>query len=114
VRSETRKAGVSYAVTNDGLELPVVDVTHPAFAAELSPEKQQALARAILEEQRRFARLPKLVRSAPHAVFHARLAQSPGFAPRGGHVLGRDDDVPVKLGPQNLGSYAVAGRSAAF
>ena len=26
-----KKAGVSYAFTDDGIELPVIDVTHPAF-----------------------------------------------------------------------------------
>ena len=58
-----KKPGVSYAGTNDGLELPVVDITHPAFALTLSDEKQQALVAHFLEEQRRFARLPGLVRT---------------------------------------------------
>ena len=28
--------GVYYADTNDGIELPIVDITHPAFAVSIS------------------------------------------------------------------------------
>jgi hypothetical protein len=30
-----KKAGVCYAFTDDGGELPVIDVTHPVFAIKL-------------------------------------------------------------------------------
>ncbi|HYQ18734.1 MAG TPA: hypothetical protein VEQ58_23325, partial [Polyangiaceae bacterium] len=50
-----KRPGVSYAVTDDGLELPVLDVTHPAFAFELSDEKLAAMLRRFLDEQQRFA-----------------------------------------------------------
>jgi len=109
-----KKAGVSYAVTNDGLELPVVDVTHPAFAAELSPEKQQALLGQFWRSSAA-SRPAQAGAKRAHAVFHARLAHRPGFAPRGGHVLGPGMTTYLfKLGPQNLGSYAGAGRSPHF
>jgi hypothetical protein len=102
-----KKAGVSYAVTNDGLELPVVDVTHPAFAAELSPEKQQALLGQFLEEQRRFARLPKLVRSVLMRFFTRGSRIGEGLRRAEGTFLDGMTTYLFKLGPQNLGSYAV-------
>jgi hypothetical protein len=102
-----KKPGVSYAVTNDGLELPVVDFTHPAFALTLSDEKQQALVAHFLEEQKRFARLPSVVRSLMLRFFlrGSRIARA----------LRRAQDTFLdgmttylfKIGPQNLGSYAV-------
>ncbi|HXK19152.1 MAG TPA: hypothetical protein VNG33_15170 [Polyangiaceae bacterium] len=102
-----KRPGVSYAVTNDGLELPVVDVTHPAFAAELSEEKQQALVSQFLDEQRRFARLPKLVQSTMMRFFTrgSRIAQ--GLRRSEGTFLDAMTTYLFKLGPQNLGSYAV-------
>ena len=32
IPEQNKKPGVCYAVTDDGLELPVIDITHPAFA----------------------------------------------------------------------------------
>jgi hypothetical protein len=107
-RAERNKQpGVCYAVTNDGLELPIVDVTHPAFASTLSEEKQQALAAHFLAEQRRFARMPKWLRAALLRFFMR--------GSRIGHGLRRAEDgfldgmttYLFKLGPKNLGSYAV-------
>ena len=34
-----KKPGVCYAPTDDGVELPVIDITHPAFALGLSGEE---------------------------------------------------------------------------
>ena len=53
-----KQEGVCYALTDDGLELPVVDITHPAFELRITEEKQQALVEHFLAEQRRFVRLP--------------------------------------------------------
>jgi len=32
IPERNKRTGVCYALTDDGLELPVVDITHPAFA----------------------------------------------------------------------------------
>src|SRR4029450_1150233 len=37
-----KKPGVCYAFADDGLELPVIDVTHPAFAFEITDEQLSA------------------------------------------------------------------------
>jgi hypothetical protein len=36
IPEKNNRAGLSYAVTDDGLELPVIDTTHPAFACEMT------------------------------------------------------------------------------
>jgi hypothetical protein len=38
-----KKDGVCYAATREGVELSVVDVTHPAFALDITDSKQQVL-----------------------------------------------------------------------
>lgn len=102
-----KRPGVSYAVTDDGLELPVLDVTHPAFACELSPEKQAQLLARFLEEQRRVARLPRWLRRALSRFFlrGSRIGRGLREAERG--FLDGITTYLFKLGPQNLGSYAL-------
>lgn len=42
IPEKNKRAGLSYAVTDDGLELPVMDMTHPAFACEMTEAKISA------------------------------------------------------------------------
>ena len=37
-----KRPGVYYALTNDGVELPVIDITHLAFALNVSDTEQRA------------------------------------------------------------------------
>ncbi|RYZ04014.1 MAG: hypothetical protein EOO73_25510 [Myxococcales bacterium] len=107
-RAERNKQpGVCYAVTNDGLELPVVDVTHPAFACELSAEKEARLVQRFLKEQRRFARLPAWLRIAMVRFFLRGSRIARGVRRAEGTFLDAMTTYLFKLGPQNLGSYAV-------
>jgi len=103
-----KRSGVCYAVTNDGLELPVVDITHPAFALSLSDEKQQALSARFLEEQRRFARLPSWLRGAMMRFFMRGSRIGIGLRRAEGTFLDGMTTYLFKIGQKNLGSYAVA------
>jgi hypothetical protein len=47
--------GLHYAVTNDGIELPIVDVTHPAFALSVTDTEQRARVEKFLQEKGPFA-----------------------------------------------------------
>src|ERR1041384_5542473 len=102
-----KQPGVHYAVTNDGLELPVVDVTHPAFACELCDEKQARLVQRFLKGQRRFARLPGWLRLAMMRFFLRGSRIARGLRRSEGTFLDAMTTYLFKLGPQNLGSYAV-------
>ena len=59
-----KKPGVYYALTTEGLELPIVDVTHPAFAVSPTDAEQTALVAAFMAREMPFARLPALFRRA--------------------------------------------------
>ncbi len=93
------EVGLVHARTDDGWELPVIDVTHPAFALELSPDALRALSAESARRLRASMRMPAFLR---------RLLLR-------GSVLTRDVDRPFvsgmttyvqKLGPANLGSWA--------
>jgi hypothetical protein len=53
--------GVCYAVTDEGLELPVIDVTHPAFSHYPGPDEIDALARKTLGGFARSSHVPGVV-----------------------------------------------------
>ncbi len=104
---QCKRPGVCYAVTNDGLELPVLDVTHPAFACELSAERQAIMVSHFLAEQRRFARLPSWLRRASLRFFMRGSRIGQGLRRAEGTFLDGMTTYLFKLGPRNLGSYAV-------
>jgi hypothetical protein len=93
-------AGVCYAVTNDGLELPVVDITHPAFAFDTSEGEVNTRIEQFLLSMQRLAQTPP-------AVLQSMLAQSLLMR---GMLLDSANTYTSgimtylnKLGPDNLG-----------
>lgn len=102
-----KKPGISYAVTDDGLELPVVDVSHPAFALSLDAEGQRKLTHRFIEEQRRFAKLPQWL-GQPLMRFMLRGSRlAKGLRQADGGFLDGITTYLFKLGPHNLGPYSV-------
>lgn len=107
-RAEHRKKpGVCYAVSDDGLELPVVDVTHPAFRFELSDEKQRELVAHFLEQQQRFMRLPPWLRKLMMRFFLRGSVIARGLRRAEGTFLDGMTTYLFKVGAKNLGSYAM-------
>jgi len=102
-----KKPGLYYAVTDDGLELPVVDVSHPSFALSLDAEAQQKLSRRFMAEQERFRKLPRWIGMAlmRFVLRGSRLAQ--GLRRADGTFLDGMTTYLFKLGPSNLGPYAL-------
>lgn len=102
----SKQPGVCYAVTSDGRELPVVDVTHPSFALEVSEARQRELVARFLEEQRGLARLPSMLRKLLMRVFMRGSIMAAGLRRAEGTFLDGITTYLFKLGPKNLGSYA--------
>ena len=109
VPEKHKKPGVCYAVTDDGLELPVIDITHPAFALEMSQAELDGLTEKHFHVARARARTPAFVTKLFLALCrrHSILVRS--------HMDSRHSFVSalttylVKLGPDNLGA-GYAGR----
>ncbi len=108
VKPEQRKrAGVYYAVTDDGLELPVVDVTHPAFAVSLGEEEQRARVAAYMQESSPFDKLPKLVRQPLLKLLLRGSVLGRAIGGASSSFLSGMNTYLLKLGPENLGdAYA--------
>jgi hypothetical protein len=62
VREMNKKAGVCYVVDDDGLELPVIDITHPAFESNFSPSELAAISEVTLRGMQKLQRIPRFVR----------------------------------------------------
>ncbi|MBI5534352.1 MAG: hypothetical protein HY898_16635 [Deltaproteobacteria bacterium] len=99
--TEKRKtAGVCYAVTDDGIELPVVDLTHPAFQFRASAEELEHIARETLRGFEKTRRLPGFLLRwlARRSILMRGTLQASGS-----FVSGLTTYL-FKLGPENLGS----------
>lgn len=101
-----KRPGVSYAVTSDGVELPVVDVTHRAFAVSVSESEQQALIRKFLADPQPFALLPKFIRNRLLQFFLRGSVLSKGIRASEGSFMSGMDTYLLKLGPDMLGAHA--------
>ena len=90
-----KKAGVCYAVTDDGLELPVIDITHPAFAFEMDDAKLNALIDT-------FARSAAIPPAALQAAAQKSILVR-GFVESSGTFTTGMMTYLNKLEPENLG-----------
>jgi hypothetical protein len=95
---------LSLVTTDDGVELPVIDVTHPAFALSLSEAALAELEDAFWREERRRERLPKLLQRLFLKVFLRKSLLARGL--RSGKFLSALDTYLFKLGPDCLPASA--------
>jgi hypothetical protein len=106
---------VIYAKTEDGLELPVIDVTNPVFAVSATEEEMAAMLEQFIRESQERGELPAAVRQAlQNSLFGRALMAASGT------YLDAMSTYQLKLGPDNLGAQAapidrrIAGSFPAF
>jgi hypothetical protein len=99
-----KKDGVCYAATREGVELSVVDVTHPAFALDITDSKQQVLVQQFMNEGIPFATCPTLLRNLLLRVLLRRSVLAKGVREAEGRFMSGLDTYLLKLGPAMLGS----------
>jgi hypothetical protein len=102
----SKTPGVSYAVTDDGLELPVIDVTHPAFTIAPTEAELEALTAALYEMMERQRSLNGEQQAALRSVLEGSILGRGLMAGVGTFLTGLNTYL-LKLGADNLGSYAV-------
>ena len=56
IPERNKKPGLCYALTDDGVELPVIDVTHPSFALDLSSQEWRARLDSYIRLMKKRAR----------------------------------------------------------
>jgi hypothetical protein len=102
-----KRFGVSYAVTDDGLELPVIDVTHPAFAIAPTDQDLEALTAAFLGMVERMRAMTSEAEKEAGRKMMAASIIGRGLLAGSGTFLTGINTYLMKLGPDNLGAYAV-------
>jgi hypothetical protein len=97
-----KKAGVCYAVTDDGLELPVIDVTHAAFEVLLSEDELKALLQQFLQDVKGPEKVPAFLRQLLFSFMRQRSVIMRGLMGASGTFMSGMNTYMMKLGPDNL------------
>jgi hypothetical protein len=100
---KNKKAGVAYAVTDDGMELPVVDVTHPAFALDLSESEVDRLLQEYARSVKSQGKLEAFIQSLFLRIMSQRSLIMRGIMVAAGGYMTGISTYLLKLGPDNLG-----------
>jgi hypothetical protein len=109
------KPDILYAITDDGSPLPIIDVTHPAFAVTATAAEIATMAEQFLLESTRRQATSEQVRAA---LEQATLGRA--LIAASGTFLSGMNTYLFKLGPNNLGANAnpidqhIAGSFPAF
>jgi hypothetical protein len=104
---ETNKTpGVSYAVTDDGLELPVIDVTHPAFTVALTDAELADMTEKFLGQMAAMRSMPAAVQEEIRRQMLETSVIGRGLMAASGSFLTGITTYIMKLGAENLGAYA--------
>lgn len=94
---------VLFVEGRDGVHLPVLDVTHPAFSASVTEQEMGAMERQYLDEASRFQEMPAAMRE----VLRQSALGSALMASAGTFLAGMPTYL-LKLGPESLGPDATA------
>lgn len=109
VVERNKRPGVCYALTENGIELPVIDLTHPAFGDLPDRAAQEQAVREYLETMARASRTPSVLRDLAVWLMSRRSLLMRAIRDSGGSYLSGLSTYLLKLGPENLGA-GYAGR----
>jgi hypothetical protein len=99
-----KKSGVCYAVTNEGVELPVIDVTHPEFALDLSPGELAALRDKFHRDLKRHPWMPAFINRLLLRTLLRNSVLMQGIRKASDRFLSGMNTYLLKIGPDNLGA----------
>ena len=104
-----KKPGVFYAVGDEGIELPIIDVTNPAFSIEMSDGELDRLLQEHIRTVERRAKVPAFIQNLMLRFMMRQSRIMRALSGAAGGFLGGMDTYLLKLGPDNMGSaYASA------
>jgi hypothetical protein len=98
-----KKPGVHYASTDDGVELPILDVTHPAFDFETSDVALEGAIASFVRDTERRRRLPRVLEKLVLGVFLRKSVLAGALRRAQGGFLAGVATYLFKLGPDLLG-----------
>jgi hypothetical protein len=97
-----KRAGVFYAVTDEGLELPIIDLTHPAFELILSEPELMTLQQQFLQDARGPQKVPPFLRQLLFSIMRRRSVLMRGLMGASGSFMSGMNTYMMKLGSENL------------
>jgi len=97
-----KQVGVCYAVTNDGLELPVIDVTNPIFEVSLNESELDAQLQQFIQDAKGPERIPSFLRGLMFAFMRRQSVLMRGLMGSDGTFMSGMNTYMLKLGPDNL------------
>jgi hypothetical protein len=102
-----KRAGVAYAVSPQGLELPVIDVTHPLFSSATEDAELDPLRAHYWSEAAKRKKVPRWIQRLFWVVFLRQSIIGRGLLAAAGGFLDWQSTYLMKLTPENLGeAYA--------
>jgi hypothetical protein len=104
VPKHERIPGVFYALTQHGVELPVIDVTHPSFAIDHNEATIRALRERSAAEALNFRRKPRWLRRLLFFIFLRRSVIIRGLRSSEGTFLSGMNTYLLKLSSAHLAS----------
>jgi hypothetical protein len=93
---------IRYASTDAGLELPIVDVTHPAFRVDPSDAELDAMSREFIADAEKRAKIPRFAQRLMFGTLLRRSVLGRGIMGAHGTFLDGLSTYLLKLGPANL------------
>jgi hypothetical protein len=102
IPEKNKKANICYAITDEGLELPVIDVTRPEFQVALSEGQLDEQLQQFVRDAEGPGRLPPLLRRLMFALMSRQSRLMRGLRASDGAYLSGLNTYFLKLGPDNL------------
>ncbi len=96
------KSGLTYATTDDGVELPVIDITQPAFAIDLSDRELEEHLQQFIREVRDREKTPPFLENLLFGFMRRRSVIMRGLMGATGTYMSGLNTYYMKLGPENL------------
>ncbi len=99
-----RIPGLAYASTSNGIELPVLDITHPQFLSSIDESRLDEVSKASMQKMLAMGQMSDAQRGA----YHAQLLKSYIFGPvfvsvPGANFMSGTSTYVYKLGPDLIG-----------
>lgn len=98
-----RKDGVHYAETEEGVELPVIDISHPAFSLETEKIDVFRLREQLQQDNQRWERSPRWMQHLFLLLLKRQSILMRGLLEPDEAFLSGMNTYLMKLGPDNLG-----------
>jgi len=98
--------GISYVIARNGLELPVIDITHPSFKVNPDEKELKELEQKLINDGEKSRKIPPLLRKIIVFFLLRRSYLGRGIMSSANTFTTGMTIYLLKLGAENLGSYA--------